>query len=81
MEPRQRSLNEQQAHLRAIDKIVARWQAGEITLAQKRELIFQENTWFRGHSVRGRTGSLITAERGHKVTADDDDEREDWWQR
>jgi hypothetical protein len=62
MECRERTSGEQRAHLAAIDRIVARWQSGEITMADKRELIARENSFFHGRLIRGRTGMLLTAD-------------------
>jgi len=71
MECSHSSHSERTAHLAAIDAIVARWQAGELTLTRKRELIAEENTFYHGRSARGRSGKLIT------VAAED---ATTWWQ-
>jgi hypothetical protein len=61
---------ERSAHLAAIDAIVARWQAGEIGLHEKRELIAAENSFYHGHAAKGRSGKLVTA-----AVADE----QPWW--
>jgi hypothetical protein len=90
MECRARTSSEQKAHLAAIAAIVDRWQSGEITLADKREMIARENAFYHGQRQRGRTGKLITADTGEHVhvpsKADEDreqvpDKQDDlWWQ-
>lgn len=52
--------SEQVKHLAAIDAIVARWQAGEISLARKRELIAEENDFYHGHPARRRLRKLVS---------------------
>jgi hypothetical protein len=87
MECRERTSGEQREHLAAIDRIVARWQSGEYTLAQKREKIARENAFFHGRTIRGRTGMLLTAdtaEHQRLPSASDEDRAHDgelpWWQ-
>jgi hypothetical protein len=79
----ERTLGERRAHLAAIDKIVDRWHSGEISMAEKREAILHENTFYHGRAIRGRTGRSLTAdtaEHAHVRSADDED-REQWWNR
>jgi hypothetical protein len=87
MECRERTSGEQRAHLAAIDRIVARWQSGEITIAEKREDIARENAFFHGQQRRGRTGKLLTAdtaEHQRLPSASDEARAHDgelpWWQ-
>jgi hypothetical protein len=89
MECRERTSGEQREHLAAINRIVARWQSGEYTLAEKRELIARENAFFHGQTRRGRTGKLITADTAEhqRLPSHADEDRDHirdgelpWWQ-
>lgn len=82
MECRERTGNERRLHLAAIDKIVQRWHSGEISMAEKAELIARENMFFHGRVTVGRTGSVITAATADhaKLPSRNDEDRENWWQ-
>lgn len=89
---REKTSSERRAHQAAIDKIVDRWLSGEISTAEKRELIARENTFWYGRQHRSpRTGEMLTSADGSyshvapdppPAPADDDeDEEEPWWQK
>jgi hypothetical protein len=59
---REKTSSERKAHLAAIAKITGRWLDGEISTAQKREQIAQENAFWYGREKRSSaTGELLTA--------------------
>lgn len=81
-ECRERTLAERRAHLAAIEEIVRQWMAGEISLADKRDAIAHENSFFHGRAVRGRTGMSLTADPDEHVHVPEDEDRSnDWWNR
>lgn len=62
---REKTSSERKAHLAAIQKITDRWLDGEISTAQKREQIAQENAFWYGREKRSpATGELLTAAKG-----------------
>lgn len=73
-----RTLDEAKAHRAAIDKIVKRWFEGEITMAQKQELIIAENEFYKGN-VPERHLELVLAT--SRYTPEDDEPGEFWWQK
>ena len=85
----QHSVTERKRHLAEIDKIVARWLDGEITVTEKRQLIAEANSFFYGQERTSRaTGSPLThvtveVEHSHRPPARThaEPEREDWWNR
>lgn len=89
MPARQKTSSERKAHLAAIEKITARWHSGEISTAEKRELIAKENTFWYGRERRSRaTGELLTSANGdashvtrEPVAHDDEEPEEQWWQK
>lgn len=62
---REKTSSERKAHLAAIAQIVSRWESGEISTAEKREQIAQENAFWYGREKRSSaTGELLTAAKG-----------------
>jgi hypothetical protein len=87
---REKSSSERRAHLAALEKIVSRWQSGELSTAEKREQIAQENTFWYGRQHKSpATGEVVTSAGGDysHVTPepprppDDDDRETPWWQK
>lgn len=82
------SATERRKHLAEIEQIIARWQAGEITMTVKRQLIADSNHWFYGQARNSRrTGASLTSvgvetELSHRPAHPaDDPEREAWFLR
>lgn len=79
------SVTERKRHLASIEKIIARWQAGEITMDVKREQIASENAWFYGQHRTSRTvGKPLTSvgvetEYSHRPVHPADDPDIDLW--
>ena len=67
----------------ALARIVGRWHSGEITTAEKAELIARENLFYHGRPVTGATGSSITAApAGHgRVPGKAGEDRDYFWTR
>jgi hypothetical protein len=85
---REKTSSERRAHLAALEKIVSRWQSGELSTAEKREQIAAENTFWYGRQHKSpATGEIITSAEGGnshvaaKPPPDDDDEEVPWWQK
>jgi hypothetical protein len=92
MTGRYKTLTEQKAHLAAIENIVNRWMAGELTLAGKREAVAAENAFYYGRERQSRyTGTSLTTvveelPAQQRVPAgepdwDEDEYEEPWWQK
>jgi hypothetical protein len=81
----QHSVTERRKHLAEIDKIIARWQSGEITMTEKRQLIADTNHWFYGQARSSRrTGSSLTSvsvetEVSHRAPRAADEEAPEPW--
>jgi hypothetical protein len=61
----EKTIDERKAHMAAIQKILTRWESGEISTAQKREQIAAENAFWYGREKRSpATGELLTAAKG-----------------
>lgn len=82
-----RSVSERRRHLAEIEKIIARWQAGEITMTEKRQLIADSNHWFYGQARNSRTtGTALTSvgvetEYAHRPAPEAEPDREAWFLR
>lgn len=92
----EKTISERKAHMASIQRIITRWENGEITMAAKREQIARENAFFYGRAKKSAsTGESLTSVRespgGHVPVArvpvpdpdpwGEDDDKEEWWQK